>query len=124
MYQRKTYGIERNIEFYEKNKELIDEHLLPIISGNIIGGRPAIMYRKWAWDLASKIHRAELYPSYPVLTRHLQGIDDNEYCELAWTEWHYDKIERVFLMFGKCILENVYKQTLATYHFPLDSEDK
>ena len=45
-------------DFYKEHKSVIDEHLRPLMPQgctNIVGGRPAFMYRQWAFYLASKM---------------------------------------------------------------------
>ena len=91
-------------QFYKKNKELIDENLLPLISPNlswIVGGNHQIIYKKWAWDLAIKMQDSLVFTH--LKRRPICFIDN---CEGEdFYNFDYSSMERNFVLLAKLIIQ-------------------
>ena len=85
--------------FYKENKELIDTNLVPLLPPegiNLIGGKPAIMYQKWAWKLVSLMEDA----GWGITMRELEYNPDadEEYYADNW-----GSIYTSFVILGKML---------------------
>jgi hypothetical protein len=94
-------------EFYRQNKELIDTHLLPITNGysmNIHGGKPAIMYQKWAWELATKMQESGCLAvqNRPIYTYETENGE-------TYKAYNYSIMSLRFGLLGKLIHSKVLK---------------